>query len=483
MHSETVDETPRFGNIECMKVLLAASEVAPIIKIGGLGDVIGALPKALEKVSVNQDVIVPFFPSANPQNLSIYKSIDLHVPHAHQNNVVEVFKTKLPNSNVDLYLLKNTDYFVEGGSHFFANTVAETEMFVFFDRAVVEYVKSALNTYDVVHCNDWHTGLVTHFLADELGTERPRTLFTIHNLNYQGIGNQVLLKNTGIVPGEHPLIDWDLADGDLNMMQQGITSCDYLNTVSPSYAQEILTKEFGAGLEDILKTREGRLSGILNGIDYDTPAMPYTMQNYDGGKKYAKLKLLEKLKIGEKYSDSPIISFIGRIDAFQKGLDILYTSLPEILKSGVIFVLLGTGDKRWEEKLYLFSQDMTVADKFSCNLTFDLELADAMYAGSDYLLVPSKYEPCGLIQMMAMRYGTLPIVHGIGGLKDTVENNKNGFVFNRYSSAALLASVKEALSVYDTPKMNSMIEDAMKRDFSWEKSAVEYKKLYERILS
>ncbi len=466
-----------------MKVLLAASEVAPVIKIGGLGDVIGALPKALEKVSVNQDVIVPFFPSAKVQNLDIYKTIDLHVPYANQNNLVEVFKTKLPNSNVDLYLLKNVDYFVEGGSNFFANNIAETEMFAFFNRAVVEYVKSALNTYDIVHCNDWHTGLVTHLLKDELGSERPRTLFTIHNLNYQGVGNQVLLKNTGIVPGEHPLIDWDLADGDLNMMQQGITSCDYLNTVSPSYAREILTKEFGAGFEDILKTREGRLSGILNGIDYDAHPMPYTLKNYEEGKKTAKFELLELLKIDEKYSDSPIISFIGRIDAFQKGLDILHDSLPEIVESGAVFVLLGTGDKRWEEKLRGLSHDETIAARFSCNLSFDLELADLMYAGSDYLLVPSKYEPCGLIQMIAMRYGTLPIVHGVGGLKDTVEHNKNGFVFNRYSPAALTASIKEALSIYGTPKMNSMIEDAMKKDFSWEKSAVEYKKLYERILS
>jgi len=466
-----------------MKVLLAASEVAPVIKIGGLGDVIGALPKALEKISVNEDVIVPFFPFAKIQNLDIYKSIDLHVPYANRDNLVEVFKAKLPNSNVDLYLLKNSDYFLEGGSNFFANSIAETEMFAFFNRAVVEYVKSALNTYDIVHCNDWHTGLITHLLEDELGAERPRTLFTIHNLNYQGVGNQFLLKNTGIVPGEHPLIDWDLADGDLNMMQQGITSSDYLNTVSPSYAKEILTKEFGAGLEDILKTREGRLSGILNGLDYENYPVPYTKEDYEEGKRIAKRNLLHRLKIDEKFSDLPIISFIGRIDAFQKGLDILYDSLPEIVNKGVVFVLLGTGDKRWEEKLRKLSQDKTVADKFSCNLTFDLELAEMMYAGSDYLLVPSKYEPCGLIQMIAMRYGTLPIVHGVGGLKDTVEHNKNGFVFNRYSSAALASCVSEALSVHGTAEMGAMIEDAMKRDFSWEKSALEYKKLYERILS
>lgn len=466
-----------------MKVLLAASEVAPIIKIGGLGDVIGALPKALEKISVNVDVIAPFFPSAKIEGLQLYKSFDLHVPFANKNNVVEVFKTKLPNSNVDLYLLKNEEYFVAGGSSFFANNITETQMFAFFDKAVVEYVKSSLNTYDIVHCNDWHTGLVTTMLKDELGNERPRTLFTIHNLNYQGIGGPALLRDTGIVPGEHPSIDWDLADGDLNMMQQGVTSSDYINTVSPSYAKEILTMEFGSGFDDILKSREGRLSGILNGIDYSAQPRSYDINSAEEGKKEAKKVLLERLKIAPEYKDTPVFSFIGRIDAFQKGLDIIFESLREFLKQDAVFILLGTGDKNWEEKLVELSQDRTIDDKFSCNIMFDIELANLMYAGSDFLVVPSKYEPCGLIQMIAMWYGTLPVVHDVGGLKDTVKNGETGFVFNRYSSQALLTSMKEALSVYRTEKMQKMILASMKKDFGWEQSAVEYKKLYERILS
>jgi len=464
-----------------MKVLLAASEVAPVIKIGGLGDVIGALPKALEKISVNVDVIVPFFPSAKIENLQLYKSFDLHVPFANKNNVVEVFKTKLPDSNVDLYLLKNEEFFVAGGSNFFANNVTETQMFAFFNKAIVEYVKSSFNTYDIVHCNDWHTGLVTGLLNDELGSERPRTLFTIHNLNYQGIGNPALLRDTGIVPGEHPLIDWDLADGDLNMMQQGITSSDFINTVSPSYAKEILTKEFGSNFEDILKAREGRLSGILNGVDYSAQPRTYDINSVEEGKKEAKKALMDRLKIDKKHKDAPIFSFIGRIDAFQKGLDILFDSLPDLLKEDAVFVLLGTGDKKWEEKLITLSKHKTISDKFSCNIMFDIELANLMYAGSDFLVVPSRYEPCGLIQMIAMWYGTLPIVHDVGGLKDTVKNGETGFVFNRYSAGALSASMKEALDVYGTEKMTQMIQNAMKKVFGWEQSAVEYKKLYEKI--
>lgn len=466
-----------------MKVLIAAAEVAPIIKIGGLGDVIGALPKALEKISVNVDVIIPFFPNAKTDGLQLFKSFDLHVPFADKSNTVEVFKTKLPNSNVDLYLLKNAEYFVTGGSNFFANNVTETQMFAFFNKAVVEYVKYALNTYDVVHCNDWHTGLVTAFLKEELGSERPKTLFTIHNLNYQGIGNPTLLKDTGIVPGTHPLIDWDLADGDLNMMQQGITSSDYINTVSPSYAEEILTKEFGVNFDDILKSREGRLSGILNGIDYNSHPVDFSSENATEGKKQHKKALFEKLKIDPKLESLPIFSFIGRIDAFQKGLDILTESVSDIAKKDAVFILLGTGDKKWEEKLVKVSKDKALSGKFSCNIMFDIDLANLMYAASDFLVVPSRYEPCGLIQMIAMRYGTLPIVNNVGGLKDTVENGKTGFVFNRYSSEALSASMKEALSIYGTPKMQEMIKNAMEKDFSWTKSAVEYKKLYEKMLS
>ncbi|KKS31001.1 hypothetical protein A2380_02200 [candidate division WWE3 bacterium RIFOXYB1_FULL_43_24] len=465
-----------------MKVLLVASEVAPVIKIGGLGDVIGALPKALEKISVNVDVIVPFFPSVNTEGLELYKTFDLHVPFANESNIVEVFKTKLPGSNVDLYLLKNAKYFV-GGSNFFANNITETQMFAFFNKAVVEYVKSSFNTYDIVHCNDWHTGLVTAMLKDELGSERPRTLFTIHNLNYQGIGGPALLRDTGIVPGEHPLIDWDLADGDLNMMQQGITSSDFINTVSPSYAKEILTKEFGSGFEDILKSREGRLSGILNGIDYAAHPRSYDINSVEEGKKEAKKVLLDRLKIDKKYKNSPVFSFVGRIDGFQKGLDIIFEALPDLLKDDAVFLLLGTGDKTWEQKLIDLSNDKTINDKFSCNIMFDLELANLMYAGSDFLVVPSRYEPCGLIQMIAMWYGTLPVVHDVGGLKDSVKNGENGFVFNRYSSGALLTSLKEALSVYGTERMQEMIQNSMQKDFGWEQSAVEYKKLYERILS
>ena len=250
-----------------MKVLLVASEVAPIIKLGGLGDVTGSLPIALEKIGVNVDVVVPYFPIAKFTE-KVFKSLELNIPFNEETVKVEVYKTKLPNSNVDTFLLKNDKYFTLGGTNAFANNISETEMFTFFDRAVVELIKQQFNTYDIVHCNDWHAGLITHLLKDELPDSRPHTLFTIHNLLYQGIAGSKLVQEVGIVPGAHPLIDWDIQDGDINLMLQGVTSSDYINTVSPTYAKEILTEEYARDMADVLTAREHRFSCIIHNIFY-----------------------------------------------------------------------------------------------------------------------------------------------------------------------------------------------------------------------
>ena len=463
-----------------LKVLIAASEVAPIVKLGGLGDVIGSLPKALEKVGVNADVVVPFFDNTKLEGLSVYKSLDLNVPFGGENNVVEVFKTKLPRSNVDVFLLKNFRYFSKGGKDAFANSLSETEMFTFFDMAVVEYVKSEFNTYDLVHCNDWHTGLVTHLLHDELGLERPATLFTIHNLLYQGKGGVDLIKDVGIYPGEHRLIDWDVSDGDLNLILQGITSSDYINTVSPTYAREIVTQEFGKELSEVIKNREGRLTGILNGIDYSQFPRNYDAGNHAHAKKGYKENVQKELKL-EK-SGKPVFAFISRLDVNQKCLDLLIKIVPEIVKNGGQFVLLGTGDKAWEEKFAELNEKEDLRGNVSVNVKFDVALANQIYAASDFLLVPSKYEPCGLIQMIGMWYGSLPIVHEVGGLKDSVTDGVNGFSFDSYSSGRFLSAVLRAFKVYGTHLMDTMVVNAMKSDFSWDKSALEYKILYEKVV-
>jgi starch synthase len=464
-----------------MKVLLPASEVAPIIKLGGLGDVIGSLPKALEKLDVNVDVIVPYFPNAKTEDIKIYKSIEIEVPFDGKTNLVEVFKTKLPGSNVDVLLLKNSEYFVLGGESAFLNNKSETEMFTFFNRAVVEYIKTQFNTYDLVHCNDWHTGLITHLLSDELEKERPATLFTIHNLLYQGKGDLEVVQEAGIVPGAHPLIDWDTADGDINMMQQGVTSSDFVNTVSPTYAKEILEPELGGELFEVLKAREGRLTGILNGIDYSQFPRDFDTSNYKKIKPEQKKRLQQKLNLNES-AEKPLVSFIGRLDPFQKGIDIIFDAIDGILEQGAQFVLLGSGDKEWEEKLKAYAEQHKDNKDLSLNILFDVKLANQIYSGSDYLIVPSRYEPCGLIQMMAMWYGTLPIVHDTGGLKDSVKQGQTGYKFDTYSAKSLVDAVGTAIKDYGGQDYFSMVEQSMNEDFDWEKSAQKYKELYQKVI-
>lgn len=508
-----------------MKVLLVGSEVAPLIKIGGLGDVMGSLPKALSSIGVNIDVITPFYPSIDAKH-RLYKTCVLQVPFGNSFQEVSVYKTILPNSSVDVYLLRN-DYFFGSLYHeAFRNNVEETQIFTFFDKSVVEFLKSQLNTYDLVHCNDWHTGLITHFLEDEFNFSRPATLFTIHNASYQGKGNESLIQSAGINPLNHPLFAWDMSNGDINFVIQGISSSDYVNTVSPSYAQELLMPEYGEELSDILLARSGRFTGILNGVDYDAFPRKYEVYNAPEAKKLAKANLYRRLNIADSldsWLNRPLFSYIGRLDPGQKGLDLLEKlhleyQVNKDSKDSPFFVLLGKGDIYWEEKFMqiaskydnhiidqtdkgvvgvsnvsnssdssFISSPNSVKKSSGSNLSvfigFDEELAQEIYAGSDFILVPSKYEPCGLIQMIAMHYGTLPIVRKTGGLKDTVVNGVNGFVFERYDIDSLNKCVKRALNAYnDKHIMELMIRNAMLEDFSWSKSAAEYKKLYEKII-
>ncbi len=457
-----------------MKILLVASEVAPIVKIGGLGDVIGSLPKALEKIGVNADVIVPFYPKAKTEKLKVYKGLEIAVPFDNATHMVEVHNTKLPGSNVDVLMLKNAEYF--------ASAKNETEVFTFFDKAVVEYIKSQYNTYDLVHCHDWHTGLITHLLQEELHAERPATLFTVHNLFYPGTGDPALVRKVGISPGTHPLIDYDIGDGDINLVYQGITSSDYVSTVSESYAEEIKTEEFGSYMAEILQSRKDVLKGILNGIDYSVFKRDFDKSDWKEKKDEHKKELQKEM--GLEVSDKPVFSFVSRLDPGQKGLDILYVSIPHILDSGGQFVLLGTGAKEWEEKFTQMAEEKKYQGDLSINIKFSGELANKIYSGSNFFFVPSRYEPCGLTQMLSMYYGTPPIVRKVGGLKDTVRDGENGFVFDEYSSVQLNKAIDRSFRIYeDKEGYKKMVEIALDTDFSWDKSAKKYVQLYEEIIN
>ncbi len=464
-----------------MKILLAASEVAPIIKIGGLGDVIGSLPKALEKLGVNADVAVPYYPKAKTENLKVYKAMEIEVPFDTKTNTVEIHKTKLPDSNVDVLLFKNQEYFAAGGASAFLNNSSETEMFSFFSRAVVEYIKAEYNTYDLIHCHDWHTGLITQILLEELHQERPATIFTIHNLFYQGKAEVELVKELGFSPGMHPLIDYDIRDGDLNLLYQGITSADFVTTVSESYAEEIKTETFGKGLAETLQSRHDKLKGILNGIDYSFFPRDFDTGNWKEKKAEHKKKL--QADLGLEVGDRPIFSFVSRLDPGQKGLDILFVSIEHIMESGGQFVLLGTGDKEWEAKFAQLAENSKYKGNISIKLEFSVDLANQIYSGSDFFFVPSLYEPCGLTQMISMHYGTPPIVRNVGGLKDTVKDGKTGFTFEDYSSLDLNKAISRALKLFeDKEGFGKMVENTLAQDFSWDVSAKKYVDLYREVV-
>ena len=455
-----------------MKVLFVSSEAAPFKKFGGLGDYSGSLPKALEKENVEVDLILPYYDDAKFEGLKVFEALTLFVPFNNDSIEVTYMKTKLPGSDVDVLMPRHK-------LTFSGDFLSDAEFYALFNKCVVEYIKARYNTYTVIHCNDWHTGFIVHLLEDELGKERPKTLLTIHNLGYQGVSSATIVKKLGFVPGEHQLLDYDMSDGNVNMLFQGITSADYLNTVSESYAKELQTKEFGGVFTDIFKQKAHRFSGILNGIDYTTLPRDFDLTNWQQAVPQHKKEIQEEL--GLQVGGRPLFSFISRLDPGQKGLDVLFDALDTIFSAGGQFILLGTGDPIWEGKFKELSEKYKNND-ISINIMFDVKLAQRIYQGSDFFFVPSKYEPCGLTQMMAMWYGVLPIVHAVGGLKDTVVNMENGFTYEDHTSKALSSSIGDALKVYkDKKTMKSMIEAALKSDFSWDKSAKLYKNLYYKL--
>jgi starch synthase len=458
---------------------MCGSEVAPIIKLGGLGDVLGSLPKALEKLGVDVDVVVPFVPSAKIEGLKVYKSLVMEVPYGGENHTINVYVTKLPGSFVDVYLLKNDTFFYGAGKSAFLNTPAETKVFSFFSRCVVELIKTHFNTYDVIHCNDWHTGLISHILQDELGLERPATIMTVHNLSYQGVGDTHILTEVGLDAASHGALEWDISDGDVNFLMQGIASADFISTVSPSYARELLAQEDVSKISQVLTSRHDRFMGILNGLDYSAYPRTYDGSTYQSAKAGAKSALLPEL--GLTPDAAPVFSAITRLDPNQKGLDLLLEVIPTIVARGGKFILLGSGSTEWEANFKAAAAQFGT-EHVAINTTFDTQLAERIYSASDYFLVPSRFEPCGLTQMIAMWYGAVPVVHAVGGLRDTVKEGKTGFLFEDHSSEAFTKALAKCFATYASPLHSDMIKECLKADFSFDKSAKAYKELYEKAV-
>jgi len=474
-----------------MNVLFVAWENDPFFKFGGLGDIARSLPGSLQSMNVDIRVIIPYykvvkFGRNKKTKIGIYNFF-----YGGKNAKVEVWQALNPYTKVVCYFLKNTKYL---------DMESSIETWGFFDKAVVELIKSNLLNWtpDIVHINDYHGGLIPLLLKQE---KLPmKTMLTIHNLAFQGRAAVEIIQRMGIDLNLCKILQWEVKSKQINFLQEAIIHSDIVTTVSPTYAKEIMTEEFGCGLHEILRGKEGLIYGILNGIDIDwrhttrdrAIKFPYgpnekrvgeKIEYYDWkmGKALDKEFLQKKLglKVG---AEIPMFCFVGRISGGQKGLDILHRLLRRIDQTKLQFVLLGTGEKEWEER---FQWLTTFYPKnISCTFKFDDTLAHQIYAASDFIVIPSLYEPCGLIQMIAMLFGTIPIAHKTGGLKDSIKDGYNGFLFSGYSSESLEEKVVKATLMWqnDRPAYETMVEHALSADFSWKKNAEEYLKLYEKLL-
>lgn len=475
-----------------MTVLFVVWELDPFIKVGGLGDVARALPGALKKLGVDIRTVIPYYKVVKFHKIKKIKVGEYTFDYAGKKEKVEIWEATHPYMKFPAYFLKNKTYLEKNVS---------IDTWGFFDKAVVELLKQNTLQWqpDIVHVNDSHCGLIPHLLKIE---KLPiKSMLTIHNLAYQKKTSLEVIKHVGINPSAKS-IQWETKEYQVNFLLEAIMFADIITTVSPTYAKEILTEKYGVGLNEILKGMEGRVFGILNGIDIDfsqtthdkAVKYPYgpTEKQIDGkieyygwkeGKKLNKAFLQKKLGLQIR-DDIPLLCFIGRIDARQKGLDILHTMLRRIGmdKGNFEIVILGSGDEDWEERYRWLS---TFYPKYvSCNFLFDDKLAHQIYAASDFIIIPSRYEPCGLIQMIAMLFGTIPIAHKTGGLKDSIKDDYNGFLFSKFDSEGLENSVNKATTLWkhNKPTFEKMVEHALSTNFSWDKSAEEYLALYKKLL-
>jgi starch synthase len=474
-----------------MKILFASAEVSPFAKVGGLGDVAGSLPKAVQEKGHDIKVIMPLYGLIDQEKYNITNvpnsSISINVDN--RKIFVSLKHCKLPNSDVSVYFVDNAEYFGYHHDVYPKNTHWDFEQrrFIVFSKAILELLMIIGFKPDIIHCNDWHTASIPVFLKEHYsisGFHRDiKTVFSIHNLAYQGRFGQEILdfaklpRRLGLSPDKLEYY------GDINWMKGAIIYSDKINTVSEKYAAEIQTPEYGEGLDGLLRSKSYKLSGILNGLDYsvwDPQTNKNIVSNYSSkslsGKKECKKALQQEynLKID---NDKPVIGLVSRL-VNQKGLDLIAGVADELLKTDLQLIVLGSGDWYYEN---MFRELSARSDNIRATVGFHSALAERIYSGCDMFLMPSRFEPCGLGQLISLRYGTIPIVRATGGLADTV-NESNGFVFNNYNCEELMGAIKKALEVYKNKKeWLKLIKTAMKADHSWEKSANKYIAIYNEL--
>ena len=471
-----------------MKILFAASEAAPFAASGGLADVIGSLPKAICDEGHDARVVLPLYRKAKSEMLDKMKFLtSITVDVAWRKQYCGIFEAEA--NGVKYYLLDNEYYFGRDGLYGFYD---DCERFVFLSRAVLEMLRYIDFKPDVINSNDWQTALVPIyyqiFYKYQQGYENIRNVFTIHNIQYQGkYGLELINEVLGIPLYHTSLLDYD---GCVNLMKGAIETADKLTTVSPTYAFEILEPWASYGLDRILVKKQYKLTGFLNGIDmerFNPETDKLIPANYSAkspkGKAVCKKELIARLGLQE--GNEPIIGIVTRFVS-HKGLDLIKFVFEDILGLGYKFAILGSGEKMYED--FFLEMQARYRDKVSVTLGFVPELAQKIYAGADMLLMPSHSEPCGLAQMIALRYGTIPIVRETGGLKDSIRDaggeNGNGFTFKTYNAHDMLDACSRAQKCYDKPETwKKLVAGALKEDFSWKNSAKLYIGLYKEIIS
>ncbi len=481
-----------------LRVLFVTSEAVPFAKTGGLADVAGALPKFLKPLGCDLKLVMPYYRIIRNSGLPHrYLTTDIEVPIGEEILKADLYEGEL-QKDIPVYFIGRDEFFDRDALYgtskgdYFDNA----ERFIFFTRAALNLCSVLGFSHDIIHHHEWQTGLLPAYLRSLYRSDplfaRTATVFTIHNIAYQGLFRREKFRITGL-PEEmyspEGVEFWER----INLMKAGIVYADVINTVSQKYSQEIQMPEFAYGLDGILRKRKQDLYGILNGVDYEdwNPSRDshlvahYSLQDMTG-KRECKRDLLKEFHLPPSLEKVPLLGMISRL-ADQKGFDLLADILKDLFSLGVGFVLLGTGDQKYHD---LFKE---IARRYpsqaGIRIAYDDRLAHKIEAGSDFFLMPSKYEPCGLNQIYSLKYGTIPIVRGTGGLDDTITDydpvtrRGNGFKFVRYDAKEFLSAVKRALGFFSSPDhWGQLLRNAMTADFSWRGSAEAYVRLYRKAL-
>ena len=479
------------------KILFAASECVPFMKTGGLADVVGALPKEFDKNEWDVRVVMPNYrgiPEEYRNNFEyvthFYMGVGPYIPNVYVGIMKYVY------NGITYYFIDNLDYF--GAMEPYSDTRTDVEKFTFFCKAVLSILPVIDFRPDLIHCHDWQTGLVPVFLKDRFQDgpfyQGIKTVMTIHNLKFQGTWDIKTIRDLTGLPAYYFTPDKLESYKDGNLLKGGLVYADAITTVSNTYAEEIKTEFYGEKLDGLMRARANDLRGIVNGIDYDewNPETDQLIAKNYNAKTFRKEKVKNKIELQRELglNQDPKAMMIGIVSRLtdQKGFDLIAYVMDELCQDNIQLVVLGTGEEQYENMFRHFA--WKYAGKVSANIFYSDDLSHRLYAGCDAFLMPSLFEPCGLSQLMSLRYGTIPIVRETGGLKDTVEpyneyeSTGTGFSFTNYNAHEMLATVRYAEAVYYDRKRewNKLIDRAMAKDFSWGNSAKQYEEMYNWLI-